>query len=391
MVFKQLLPRLASSWAGSTRRKRSIDSPVLSPDAFERAAMGERMRVDRNGSILAILLVRLGEASSGPDAVDYLGRVLQDRLRLTDTVGVLRDGRLAILLPDTPRDGAWKVADDVQELVGGGGVGPEFEILMYPERSTDDSWSEDSIHEPEPGDAEQPVAGLSAVQHSALQNGALQNARLANAAIDPVEAIFVQPLPLWKRSIDLVAGCVGLAIATPVIGVSAAAVALTSPGGAFFKQSREGLGGRRFNIYKIRTMRVDAEAQKEALREHSEQDGPAFKMTVDPRVTRVGRLLRALSIDELPQLLNVVRGEMSLVGPRPLPIEESQQCQPWQRRRLHVTPGITCIWQVRGRNIVPFDEWIRMDLQYARVRSPWSDLKLLAETAPALIMSKGPR
>ena len=136
-------------------------------------------------------------------------------------------------------------------------------------------------------------------------------------------------------------------------------------------------------------MCVDAESQKAELRAQSEQDGPAFKMAKDPRVTPLGRLLRKTSIDELPQLFNVLLGDMSLVGPRPLPCEESNRCEAWQRRRLDVTPGLTCIWQVRGRSKVSFSEWARMDVEYIRSRSLLSDLKLILKTIPAVLFRRG--
>jgi lipopolysaccharide/colanic/teichoic acid biosynthesis glycosyltransferase len=136
-------------------------------------------------------------------------------------------------------------------------------------------------------------------------------------------------------------------------------------------------------------MRDGAHSEQEALRGENEQDGPAFKITNDPRVTLVGRILRKTSIDELPQLWNVLRGEMSLVGPRPLPCEESRNCESWQRRRLDVTPGLTCIWQVRGRSQVSFPEWMRMDLAYTKVRTFWHDVKLILATVPAVLLRRG--
>jgi lipopolysaccharide/colanic/teichoic acid biosynthesis glycosyltransferase len=206
-----------------------------------------------------------------------------------------------------------------------------------------------------------------------------------------VEAVFANPTPAWKRSIDVAGATVGLALSIPLLLVIAIAVKLTSRGPVFYSQEREGLGGRRFRIYKVRTMRLNADRLQAELRSHSEQDGPAFKMRNDPRTTWIGRWLRKTSLDELPQFWNVIRGEMSLVGPRPLPTCESLECASWQRQRLMVLPGMTCIWQVRGRSAVSFDQWMRMDLEYVRRRSLAFDAHLLLSTAPAIVFQRGPR
>jgi lipopolysaccharide/colanic/teichoic acid biosynthesis glycosyltransferase len=136
-------------------------------------------------------------------------------------------------------------------------------------------------------------------------------------------------------------------------------------------------------------MEEGAERRQLQLRAKSEQDGPAFKLAADPRVTRVGRYLRRTCVDELPQLINVLRGEMSLVGPRPLPVNESLQCEIWQRRRLEVLPGLTCIWQLRGGREVKFADWMRMDLQYVAHRSPWFDLQLIVRTIAVALLHRG--
>jgi lipopolysaccharide/colanic/teichoic acid biosynthesis glycosyltransferase len=138
-------------------------------------------------------------------------------------------------------------------------------------------------------------------------------------------------------------------------------------------------------------MCVDAEAKKQELKAQSEQDGPAFKIKADPRITKIGKILRETSLDELPQLWNVVKGDMSLVGPRPLPVDESDECDVWQRRRLDVTPGLTCIWQVKGRSRVTFDEWVRMDISYIRRRKLFHDLLILVQTIPAVLLRRGAR
>lgn len=151
---------------------------------------------------------------------------------------------------------------------------------------------------------------------------------------------------MWKRVLDVFVATVGLLTLIPVFASIAAIIKLTSPGPVFYRQRRSGLGGRGFAMVKFRSMTTDADQRKPALLELSEQDGPAFKLENDPRVTPFGGLLRRLSIDELPQLWNVLVGDMSLVGPRPLPGDETDKCQTWHHRRLDVTPGITCIWQV---------------------------------------------
>jgi lipopolysaccharide/colanic/teichoic acid biosynthesis glycosyltransferase len=176
-----------------------------------------------------------------------------------------------------------------------------------------------------------------------------------------------------------------LMLLSPLFMLAAVAIRLTSPGPIFFGQLRSGRGGVPFRMYKFRSMVVDAEQRKEGLLSQNEQDGPAFKIRSDPRVTWVGRLLRKSSIDELPQLFNVLKGEMSLVGPRPLPCDETQNCQSWQRRRVDVMPGMTCIWQLYGRSTVSFDTWMRMDISYIRKQSLVGDIKLLAETVPVMV------
>jgi lipopolysaccharide/colanic/teichoic acid biosynthesis glycosyltransferase len=204
-----------------------------------------------------------------------------------------------------------------------------------------------------------------------------------------LEALLLKPMPLTKRLIDVTGALVGLTLLSPLLLLIAALIKLTSPGPVLFTQWRSGRGGRRFRILKFRTMVADAENRKAQLRELNEQDGPAFKIKKDPRITWVGRILRTTSLDELPQLWNVLVGHMSLVGPRPLPCEETDNCKQWQRRRLDVTPGLTCIWQVRGRSSVSFYDWVRMDVEYIRRQSTWQDLKLLLLTVPAVLLHKG--
>jgi exopolysaccharide biosynthesis polyprenyl glycosylphosphotransferase len=195
---------------------------------------------------------------------------------------------------------------------------------------------------------------------------------------------------LVKRGLDVTISCAFLLLIAPVLVVIALLVKLTSRGPVLFRQERIGRNKRRFVIYKFRTMVPNAEKLQPGLESLNEASGPVFKIKNDPRVTRLGRLLRRTSLDELPQLFNVLRGEMSLVGPRPLPVRDYQGFeQDWQRRRFSVRPGITCLWQVNGRSNIGFDHWMKLDLQYLDEWSIWLDIKILAQTIPAVLKRSG--
>jgi exopolysaccharide biosynthesis polyprenyl glycosylphosphotransferase len=192
-----------------------------------------------------------------------------------------------------------------------------------------------------------------------------------------------------KLAVDKVGAMAGLVLTLPVMLAAALAIKLESRGPIFFKQTRSGLNGRRFELLKLRTMCNGAEKLKEKLRHRNEMSGPVFKIKNDPRVTSVGRILRKFSIDELPQFINVLRGDMSLVGPRPPLPKEVARYEPWQHRKLSVRPGVTCLWQVNGRNEINFEEWMRLDLRYIDNWSLWLDTKLILKTIPAVMKGRG--
>jgi exopolysaccharide biosynthesis polyprenyl glycosylphosphotransferase len=182
---------------------------------------------------------------------------------------------------------------------------------------------------------------------------------------------------LVKRAIDLVLSLVLFLLTLPIQVLAAIAIKLSSPGPIFFRQTRCGLNGRHFTLLKFRTMHAGAEERLPEISHLNEMSGPVFKSSMDPRLTVVGRVLRRLSIDELPQLWNVIVGDMSLVGPRPPLPEEVSRYEPWQRRRLSMSPGITCLWQISGRNDLDFDRWMELDLKYIDSWSPMLDLEIL--------------
>lgn len=192
-----------------------------------------------------------------------------------------------------------------------------------------------------------------------------------------------------RRCIDFVIAAALLLMLWPLLLAIAIGIKATSPGPVLFRQKRCGLHGRAFTFLKFRSMQVGAEDLKQSLAPYNEMDGPAFKMTNDPRVTPIGNFLRRTSLDELPQLWNILRGDMSFVGPRPAVIEEVRQYEPWQRRRLSMPPGLTCLWQVSGRSDLTFEEWMRLDLEYIDNWSLWLDLKIALRTVPAVLFRRG--
>jgi lipopolysaccharide/colanic/teichoic acid biosynthesis glycosyltransferase len=325
-------------------------------DTLER----ERVRADRHGSDFAVVLFRFTERRGRRTVVARLGHLLRQRLRATDEAGFSDASRIAAIMPNTRERGAQAMAEEVCKAMGSQASALDYEVFVYPDGT---------------------AAGRGGHPELAATTSSRPAARSANE-------LFAQPLPRWKRALDITVAFVGLVVSAPILLAAAAIIKLTSPGPVLFTQRRAGLGGKPFTIYKLRTMRRDADALKPSMRAFSEQDGPAFKMKNDPRITTVGRFLRRTCLDELPQFWNVIRGDMSLVGPRPLPLDEANRCLAWQRRRLHVTPGLTCIWQVSGGVNVPFTEWMRMDIRYINGRRPWLDVALLWQTVVAVILRR---
>ena len=194
----------------------------------------------------------------------------------------------------------------------------------------------------------------------------------------------------FKRLMDIVLAILALILGSPVFLLTAFLVKVTSPGPIIFSQVRVGKFGRHFKFYKFRSMYIDAEARKAELMKHNEsKDGVIFKMKHDPRITPVGRFIRKFSIDELPQLFNVILGDMSLVGPRPPLPSEVRTYTLEERKRLNITPGITCLWQVSGRSELPFKQQMALDKEYIASRSAWKDFLILLKTIPAILTGKG--
>ena len=370
-------PRTGRRWLSVFGRVRPAcrSSLAVEPD-FRAAIELERMRSDRSGLPFSLLIHASGSSELVGRTLSRFSRIVLGRIRATDTAGWIDAHRTAVLLPDTGGEGAAKLAADLTQLLEEAGIAASWKVRTYL---------------PQPPASRIPPGGsleTSVSETQVLLDDQRQPAAGAAQALD-VEAMFAQVLPRWKRWLDVAGAIFGLLLLSPLLAISVVAIRLTSRGPAVFTQMRSGLGGRPFRMYKLRSMYVDAEQRQAELRPLSEQDGPAFKLKDDPRITPVGRFLRRTSIDELPQLWNVLLGDMTLVGPRPLPMEETAGCQSWHRRRLLATPGLTCIWQVSGRSQVAFDEWMRMDLRYVRRRTLLGDVKLILQTIPAVLLRRG--
>jgi lipopolysaccharide/colanic/teichoic acid biosynthesis glycosyltransferase len=378
------LRRTWQRWLGTTGP--GINPRLLSESAFALAVRKEISRSDRRTLAREFCLLILRPQGDNSRNHGELLQLLAGRLRITDELGTWQ-GELCALLPETDAQGAGELSRQLVHLAGRIPVELETEVRVYPWDDRIISRSDELV------DSQQVLHGERQLETDRIDagNSACEETELARRAFfgGESEVLRSPATPVWKRGFDLLASAFGLLVLSPILVAAALAIRLDSRGPIFFTQLREGRNGEVFRIIKFRTMRPDAEQLRDLLEDLNEQDGPAFKIEADPRVTRVGRYLRKTCIDELPQLINVLRGEMSIVGPRPLPVGESYASRTWHRRRLTVLPGLTCIWQVEGARQVTFDQWMRMDLEYIRRRSPWFDLKLIARTAMVVLSHRG--
>jgi len=351
--------------APAALRPGAVPHTLHSPETIKAILHRECARGERSGIQFCLVVIDPGSALA---TVQRLGELLTLEVRQSDEIGFLDDRRLCAFLPYTAPAGAQQFMARLMSRATAAGWNPVTQLFVYPSHTTEKNGTRSDRHEDNRDSDDHPRGG-------------------DGGSVSGVEEFLVSPSPWWKRMIDIVVSLMAALIFWPLMVAIGLAIKLSSRGPVFFTQWRSGLGGRPFRIYKFRTMVPDADQMKGTLQ--NEQDGPAFKMEHDPRVTGIGRFLRISSLDELPQLWNVLIGDMSLVGPRPLPLNESLKCDTWHRRRLDVVPGLTCTWQIRGRGTVSFAEWVRMDRNYIQRRSLIHDVKLLALTVPAVLARRG--
>lgn len=370
-----MLGPLISEWAERMPGIRVRDPFLLTSTQFNREIARERIRATRRSFPFCVITIELKASTHRRRRDRMLVRLLHRNLRMTDHKAVLGPGKYGVLLVDTSETGGRIVMDRLIQLADKHSLHVAVDLRVHDPEGFDQDDDGPTDGQRRRGDA--PSARWLRV------DGDVQV-----SAEDPLV-----PRP-WlrmavKRTVDIVGAVVGLVLTGPIILAAMAAIRRHDSGPTIFKQTREGLRGRPFTIYKLRTMVVNAEESQAELRAQSHRDGPAFKLVDDPRVTPIGEFLRRTCIDELPQLWNVLLGDMSLVGPRPLPWHESRACDSWQRRRLDVRPGMTCDWQIDKANVKSFDDWMRLDLRYIDEIGFIRDLRLIARTFTVPMNGRG--
>lgn len=365
------------------------------------------MRCDRHSQFFALIVIQLLPINGMSQAkqMRLVAKALHHKLRMTDEKGLLLKGGLGVMLPMTNVFGARKVQQtivDACELIG---IQIDASIFTYGSSETFERGVQNDNRDLHDSDSDfglecRTQASIHAASHVIMTpqarairaDGDSQLRSVGSAELNHHSTVstthFCPQYPKWKRATDVVGSLFGLLFAGPVILTAAIAIKATSKGPIFFRQMRTGQFGNPFVMYKLRTMVVDAEELKAKLHALNERDGPAFKIKNDPRVTLVGKFLRSTGIDELPQLWNILIGNMAIVGPRPLPCHEDAQCKTWQRRRLDTKPGLTCVWQISKSRDISFEDWMRMDLQYSRERSVRSDVSLVFKTVMAVFLGR---
>ncbi|HIF41764.1 MAG TPA: sugar transferase [Planctomycetes bacterium] len=393
---------------------------VLTTSEFESRFRAERDRSDRFDQSFSMIVLTPGKGRRTDSMM--ASSVLLGRLRIYDTVGRLDSRRVAALLPETEPNDAYAVANGVVTRLGESELAYDAEVYSYPfdwadPDSIDSLESKEGTNQSRPGSSKAATGSSSpfkAVRSSAPRSSTSTaptnlphpedaglgyvDQRSSGHRSLPMDKHLIDPLPPGKRVADVIGSTVLLVLSSPILLVAALLVKVTSRGSIFYVCQRVGLGGKLFTFYKFRSMYQDADQRQQEDKErrpevyakrNAHAGSPIFKDVQDPRVTPVGRFLRRSSIDELPQLIHVLLGQMTLVGPRPPLPKEVAKYEPWQMQRLEVTGGLTCYWQVRGRSDIGFVEMMRMDIEYIRNRSAWLDFKLLLQTFGAVFSGRG--
>ncbi|TKJ33541.1 MAG: hypothetical protein CEE38_20500 [Planctomycetes bacterium B3_Pla] len=375
------------------------------PERLDIAIRLEQARVDRNQHAFSLVLFNTGDLEANGAAAQSLVRSLASRIRATDKIGWFDRHRIGVLLPYTLRDGAQKFVDDIREVIGEEALPPGYAIYTYPSQWYSDNGDGHSgqLHFADicrrwsstgpPRSSALPRHNTSTRSLSAPGPSTTDILDVYGESVTTLKPLVFSPLPAWKRAMDVVGALFGLVVLSPFLLLIALIIKTVSPGPVFFKQQRIGHGGKMFTMLKFRTMQFgnDTSTHKNYVKQlinganNGDSKSPMIKLENHPQIILFGKILRKTCIDELPQLINVLLGEMSLVGPRPPLAYEVEEFLKWQHRRFDVLPGMTGMWQVSGKNRLTFSEMVRLDIQYSRRRSLWLDLIILLKTPSAII------
>jgi len=373
------------TWLQDAKVFNRVHSPMIFSSILNR----ERDRADRTGQEFSMAVFEVGNGGKKTAAARNLVPILTHRIRSTDGIGWLPDGRIAAVLPHTRPDSAWKFVANVRKAYNGTPP-PECVVYTYPS-----SWI--------PGDDSGPPRDSSSGRRKPAPEETTPSGMLFSRVyaadntrpIEDLEPHVLFRIPLWKRAIDIAGSLVAILLLSPLLLLVALLIKIVSPGPALFRQERVGYLGRVFTMWKFRTMHVNADTTlhrnylKELIRHEKEMT--KLDNGRDPRIIPFGNLLRATAIDELPQLINVLLGDMSLVGPRPCLPYEAYEYHSWQMRRFDTVPGLTGLWQVSGKNRTTFKEMMRLDIGYARKRAFLLDVMIVLKTIPAIVVQVADR
>ncbi len=352
---------------------------ISSKKEFSKIVDRERVRSDRTGREFSLIVFEVSGSKDSQSLLYYLSYILDQRVRCYDQIGRLDKSRLGVLLPETTHEGAHKLAADICSSIIPKALHPIYTIITYPSQ-----WK--NLYEDEPPQADRPDAHSD--DTGSAEQTIAKSSQSTMSILQEIEMLLPGRTPLWKRFMDIVFSVTGLIVCSPFFLLMTMFIKIVSPGPVFFKQKRVGYRGKPFTCFKFRTMKSDANTSvhSQHFKNLISNGDPLKKLDhKDDRIIPFGVLMRKTGLDELPQLFNVVRGEMSLIGPRPCIPYEAREYRNWQHRRFDSVPGLTGLWQVSGKNRTTFNEMMRYDISYAHKKSLWLDVKILFKTLPAII------
>jgi lipopolysaccharide/colanic/teichoic acid biosynthesis glycosyltransferase len=359
-------------------RNRTLHG-VYSPETFRLILERERVRADRYGGEFSLLVFDLGNPETDDDVAQRLAQVLAGRARTCDEVGWFDKHRIGAVLPGTSAEGARKLADYVCHAIDGSKSPPASTVHTYPSE-----WLREATANPSDHSCAKSESGEYTT--SAAESNKIKTQDCSGSA-QGIGLLLAPRMPAWKRTVDITGALLGFILVLPLFLIIGILIKIVSPGPVFFKQDRVGYTGKKFTIYKFRTMKVnsDSSAHQKHVAKLMKEDKPFMQIENDARIIPLGNILRNTFLDELPQLINVLTGEMSLVGPRPDLTYAVPDYELWQCARFNSVPGMTGLWQVSGKNKTTFKEMVRHDITYCLQKSFWLDVKILLLTVLTLI------